>query len=485
MTLLPLVLVPLAGAAVSIPLRQKLPRLLVLLAVALVHLALTARLWWLPTVEPELGGYLGLDPLGLVFLSAVSVVFAAVTVYTVQFRRVTPPEAPSRVYLPCNAVLLAALTGLTLGRHMGLLWVLAGVSTLGVVPLLYLAKSDRALEATWKYVVICSVGVAFALLGIFFLGIAGTDPAGAAPSGLFLDELLAAARAGRLDPAWLRAGFALVLVGFGTKAGLAPMHTWKPDAYGEAPAPVAALMATAVCSCMLLCVLRAHQVCVAAGETRFAADVLVALGLVSVATGAAFVVSQRDLARLLAYSGVEHMGVMALGVGLGGVAVHGALLHMVGHSLVKGALFLGAGNVRLVLGPRTIAETTGLLRRLPVSGGVLLGGTLAALGLPPSALFASELTILRGALQTGQHVAAGLYLLLLGVVFVAVMSLVQGMVQGAPAQGDADPPLEAQAESPLLTLPALALLGLALALGLHVPAALTRAFDDAAGLLGG
>lgn len=482
MTLLLLILVPLAGIGAGFVLRKKLPRLLVIVAVAAVHLALTARLWWLPAVAPELGGYLGLDALGLVFLSAVSVVFAAIAVYTVQYRRVTPPENASRVYLPCNLLLLATLTALTLGRHMGLLWVLAGLSTLGLVPLMYLSRSDRALEATWKYVVICSVGVGFALLGIFFLGIAGTDPTGAAPSsGLFLDELLLRARAGRLDRAWLRAGFVLMLVGFGTKAGLSPMHTWKPDAYGEAPTPVAALMATAVCSCMLLCLLRAFQICVAAGQGPFASSLLVALGLLSVATGAAFVVAQGDFVRLLAYSGVEHMGVMALGVGIGGSAIYGAIFHMVGHTLIKGALFFTAGNVRLAYGTRSIAGTTGVLRRLPVSGALLFAGTFASLGFPPFSMFASELTILRGALDTGQYVAATLYLLLLGIVFVAIMSIVQEMVQGEPPEG-ARGPIK---ESLLLTLPAVALLGLALWLGLHVPPGLDRALDASAKLLGG
>ncbi|MBI3725169.1 hypothetical protein HY251_14645, partial [bacterium] len=337
MTLPLIILVPLVGAAFGFAIQSKNGRAALLLISATGHLALVGRLWFVEPQPPAFQGYASLDALGLLFLSIVSVVFAATSVYNVKYRRLTPPRT-SRVFLPMNLFLLAAMSLLCMSRHFGLMWVASGATTLTTAPLIFLHRGQRTLEATWKYLILCSVGVAFALLGVFFLAIAATDPSGASP-GLFLDDLIGRAREGKFAIPWLRTAFIFLLVGFGTKVGLAPMHTWKPDAYSEAPTPVATLMATALCNCAFLCVMRSYQVCVAAGEADFAGRLLVILGLVSIATGAAFVVAQADYKRLLAYSGVEHMGVMALGVGIGGKAVYGAMLHLVGHSLAKGLLF--------------------------------------------------------------------------------------------------------------------------------------------------
>jgi hydrogenase-4 component F len=480
MTLLSIVLVPLVAGLVGFGVHSKRGRHAVLLVSAALHLGLVLRLWSIDAPEPEMFGYLFLDPLALVFLTVVSVVFMATSVYNVRYRQLTPPRQ-SRIFLPCNLVLLAAMSLLTMARHFGVMWVASGATTLTTAPLIFLHRGQRTLEATWKYLILCSVGVAFALLGIFFIAIAATDPAGSAP-GLFVDDLVARAREGRFAVPWLRTAFVFLLVGFGTKAGLAPMHTWKPDAYSEAPAPVAALMATALCNSAFLCILRGYQVCVAAGEGDFAGRLLVVLGLVSIGTGAAFVVAQADLTRLLAYSGVEHMGVMALGVGVGGKAVYGAMLHLVGHSLAKGLLFFAAGNILLTYKTKTIGEVTGAIRRLPVTGVLLLAGFFATLGLPPFSIFLSELTILWGAIEARRYVAAGLYLAFLGIVFVAVISLVLKMVQGPDPRGAEARP---EPESALLTAPGLALMAAVLALGLYIPAGLDRAMSGAAGLLGG
>lgn len=480
MNLTLIIVLPLVAGVLGLAVRSKIGRAALLLGTAGTHLALVARLWLRPPPAPELEGYIFLDPLGLLFLSIVSVVFLATSIYNVKYRRVTLPRQ-SRVFLPCNLIILGAMSLLTMSRHFGLVWVASGATTLGAAPLIYLHRGQRTLEATWKYLILCSVGVAFALLGIFFVAIAATDPSGAAP-GLFFDDLIARAREGKLASAWLRTGFIFLLVGFGTKVGLAPMHTWKPDTYAEAPTPVATLMATALCNCAFLCVLRSYQICVAAGESDFAGRLLVVLGLVSIATGAAFVVAQADYKRLIAYSGVEHMGVMALGVGLGGKAVYGAMLHLVGHSLAKGLLFFAAGNILLAYKTKSIADVSGVIRRMPISGTLLLAGFFATLGFPPFSIFVSELTILGGALDARQHVAAGLYLLFLGIVFVAVMSLVLKMVQGPDPRGAEATP---EREPLLLTLPPLGLLLGVLALGLHIPPALDAALARAAALVGG
>jgi hydrogenase-4 component F len=477
--LLALVLVPLAGAVAGFLLSSRNARMAVLVACAFAHLGLVLHHWSSGASGAILGGWFSLDPLGLLFLAVVSVAFAATSVYEVSYRHLRPPRTSRTFLVPLELVLLATMTLLAMTRHLGFLWVTSGAMTLAVSPLIYLQRDQRTLEAAWKYLILCSVGVALALLGIFLLAIAATDPSGA-PRGFILDDLLVRAREHRLALPWLRTAFIFMLVGFGTKVGLAPMHTWKPDTYSEAPTPVAALMATAMCNCAFLCVLRGYQVCVAAGEGEFAGRLLVVLGLVSIATATAFVVGQADAKRLLAYSGVEHMGVLALGVGAGGKAVYGAMLHLVGHSFAKAALFFAVGNMAFAYQTRSIPLVSGAFRRVPVSGVLLMAGFLATLGFPPFSIFVSELTILRGALEGHHDVAAALYLALLATVSVAVLALVQGMVQGEAPQGPAAP------REPLaLTAPGIVLLLATFAIGLHVPAALDDALLEAARLLGG
>jgi hydrogenase-4 component F len=478
--LLALVLLPLVLGLVAFGIRSKLGRSMALVAGAVGHAALVAVIFVERSSPTALAGYLALDDLGRLFLAVVSLLFLACAVYTVKYRRVAPPRT-SRVYVPLNLLLLAMMTVQASAQHLGILWVASGLTTLGAAPLIYLHKGGHALEATWKYILICSVGIAIALLGIFCMAIAETRP-GAEAQGLFLSDVVTMARDGQLSLPWLRMGFLCLLVGFGTKMGLAPMHTWKPDTYAEAPTPVGALMATAICNCAFLCVLRGWQICAEAGEQAFAARLMLALGVVSIATGAVFVVGQADMKRLLAYSGIEHMGICAIGVGIGGIAAYGAMLHMVAHSLCKGLLFFAAGNVELNYKTRTVAHVTGLLRSMPVSGALVLLGFFATLGFPPFAMFSSELTIVRGAIDGGAEVVAAVLLAGLGAVFMAVIAIVCGMAYGADPRGAEAAPLR---ESRLLTWPAIALLGLALWVGIAMPAPLDRALVDAAVALRG
>ena len=249
-------------------------------------------------------------------------------------------------------VFLAMTSLLALAQHLGLLWVAMEATTLATAPLLYFNRTARSLEATWKYLMIGSVGIAIALLGSLFLAYSA-HVGGAEPSLLF-DDLLAGA--GTFSRPWLRASFVLLLVGYGTKMGLAPLHTWKPDAYGEASGIVGALLAGGMTNCAFLALLRVYRVVNAAGEGDFARELLVFMGLLSIALAAVFVVRQRDIKRMLAYSSVEHVGILVLGIGLGGIGVFGALLHAINNGLTKGILFLSAGNIHRAYGSKNIDE---------------------------------------------------------------------------------------------------------------------------------
>ena len=202
-----------------------------------------------------------------------------------------------------------------------------------------------------------------------------------------------------LDKSWLEAAFILLLVGYGTKMGLAPMHTWKPDAYGEAPGVVGALLAGVVTNCAFLALLRIHHICQAAGESPYTGRLMIFIGLLSMAVAAVFMVGQRDIKRMLAYSSVEHMGILVIGAGIGGPAMFGALLHMINNGMTKGVLFLSAGNIHRAYGSKTTDEVRGAMSVLPLSGTLFLLGFFAITGSPPFGPFVSEFTILNGALD--------------------------------------------------------------------------------------
>jgi hydrogenase-4 component F len=355
-----------------------------------------------------------------------------------------------------------------------MLWVGMEATTLSVAPLVFLRRDRRSLEATWKYLVVSSVGIALALLGTFFLASAQ----GSAGRPLVLPDLIAHAR--ELHPAWLRAAFLFLLVGFGTKMGLAPMHTWKPDTYGEAPSLVGGLMAGALTSCAFLGIARVTEVVAAAGLGSFAQPVLLAFGLVSLVVAATFIIGQGDVKRLLAYSSVEHMGLLVLGLGLGGVGTYGSVLHLVNNGLAKGWVFLVTGNIVLATGSATAARNRGLVRTLPASTALLVLGLFAVTGSPPFGLFLSEFTILRAAIDGGHPWIAAVMLVTLAIIFVGMAALVLGMALGEPAPGTVR-----VRESPWLVVGPVGLAAIVLMLGVYIPGPLQDALTRAAIALGG
>ncbi len=476
MRLLALCLLPVLAAAITgaVPSpRVGRWRAAVLVGTAAAHLAITATLWGLP-VQSAANGWLRDDALGLITLSLVSVLFFATAIYTVGYLQRATPRG-GRVFVSGLLGFLAAMTVVSLSQHLAMLWVGLEATTFAVAPLIFHRHDRRSLEAVWKYLVISSVGIALALLGTFFLASAQRGVPG---DPLILGDLVGHAR--ELQPAWLRAAFVFLVVGFGTKMGLAPMHTWKPDTYGEAPALVGGLMAGALTSCAFLGVARITQVAMAAGLGAFVQPILLGFGLLSLATAAAFVIGQGDLKRLLAYSSVEHMGLLVLGLGLGGVGAYGTVLHMVNNGLAKGWLFLVAGNVVLATGSSAAAGHRGLIRTLPVSGVLLVAGLFAVTGSPPFGLFLSEFTILRAAVSGGHLWIAVATLLLLAAIFVGMAVLILKMALGEP-----DPGVPVVRESPWLVAGPIALAAVVLMLGLYIPAPLQRALVHAAAALGG
>jgi hydrogenase-4 component F len=464
----------LAALAFGMPWARQRPR--VLLLGAAVHAGTVAWTWAAPPA-PLLGGWLAVDAAGQLVLVLVTTLFLVCAVFAQGYleRR---QDRDNRAFVAGLLVLLGSTSAVALAQHLGLLWVAIEITTLATAPLIYFNHNERALEAAWKYLVVCSVGIAMALLGTFLLALASAGPGG--PRSLLLADLLAAGPS--LARPWVRVAFVFLLAGYGTKLGLAPFHAWKPDAYGEAPGLLGALLSGGVTSVAFLALMRVLQVCLAAGEGAFARQALVAMGLVSIGLATVFLIRQRDLKRMLAYSSVEHMGILALGVGLGGVAATGAWFHLLYNGLTKGVLFLAAGNIHRAFGSKDVTRLRGAARVLPVSGPVFLAAFLAITGSPPFAPFFSEFAILDGAVRVGAWGPAAVYLLGLAVIFVGMGATVLRVVQGAPPD-DLEP--TAFGDSLLTAGPPLALLLLVLALGLWVPAPLKTMVEAAAALVGG
>ncbi|HNU81894.1 MAG TPA: proton-conducting transporter membrane subunit [Thermoanaerobaculia bacterium] len=474
--LLPLpVVVPLALAvAVYLtPSRLWRPRLLALGAA--IHLLLVGLALRAPAGSG--GDWLRLDAPGRLLLLLVSVLFLVCAVYAVGYLE-QRPERENRRFTACMLAVLGAMSLVAYAQHLGLLWVGIEATTLASAPLVYFNRSARSIEATWKYLLISSVGIALALLGSFFVGYAAL--LGGGEASLLFPDLLA--RAGELSRPWLRTGFALLLVGYGTKMGLAPMHTWKPDAYGEAPGVVGAVLAGGLTSCAFLALLRFTQLTAAAGEGIYANRLLIAIGLLSMAVAGALLLGQRDLKRMLAYSSVEQMGILALAAGLGAAATFAALLHLVLNAFGKAGLFLAAGNLHRAFGGKTTGEIRGALRRLPYSGTVFLFGLFAITGSPPFGLFVSKLLIVQVALAAGRGWLAALFVALLLLVFAGMGTTTFAALQGRPTAYARQSAYRDRARG---YLPPLLLVALVLLLGLHLPASLRGLLAEAAAALGG
>ncbi|MCX5682030.1 MAG: proton-conducting transporter membrane subunit, partial [Candidatus Omnitrophica bacterium] len=321
------------------------------------------------------------------FLGITSLLFCAASFYAVCYLKKSSAKfkedhqegffarnAPEAVFTGCLLFFLASMTLVIVSQNLGILWVAMEATTLVSAPLIYFHRHERSLEATWKYLLICSVGIALALLGNLFLAVA-------APKGnvsLLVKDLVG--QGALLNTPWLKAAFLFLFVGYGTKMGLAPFHTWLPDAHSEAPSVVSALLSGALLNCAFLCILRGYQVCIAAGLTNFCRELFVLFGLLSMIFAAIFILGQRDYKRMLAYSSVEHMGILSFGVGLGGMAVWGAMFHAINHSLTKAGLFFIAGNILSVYKTKLAADVHGVLKVLRASGILWLIGFLAITG---------------------------------------------------------------------------------------------------------
>jgi hydrogenase-4 component F len=333
-----------------------------------------------------------------------------------------------------------AMLLVSVSNNLGILWIAVELTTLVSVFLVAFHNRDTSLEAAWKFLVLGSLGLAFALLGTVLIFASGRGLMGEGMGGLNWTNFMA--EAGRLHPLTLKLAVVFALVGYGTKAGLAPMHTWKPDAYREAPSPAGVLMAVGMLNGALYCLLRIHLIAKAALGPGFSGGLLLALGLLSVAVATPFILIQWNLKRLLAYSSIEHVGIMAVGLGLGvEAATFGAFLHMTYHTLAKPLSFFSAGTLAQLHGSSDFDEIVpGTLGRTPVASVLFLLAAVILTGSPPFGLFFSEMTILRAGFA-GPHVwAVAFFLACLVLLFCGFFYQAGRLVLGEPSVAPARSP---------------------------------------------
>ncbi|MFA6378893.1 MAG: proton-conducting transporter membrane subunit [Candidatus Omnitrophota bacterium] len=463
------VAIPFVGALAALFPVRKMFRLWLLCAVSFLHVLIVASFWThLP--PSEFSGYLVLDSIGLLLLSVTSFLFLSVSIFMVGYFK--HEQRRNRIFVTCLLFLLSMMTLVSVSYHMGLLWVAVETTTLLSAPLISFHRNRESLEATWKYLLVCSVGIALALMGTFFLAIAAHDL-----NTLFLPMILSGASS--LSVNWLKLSIIFLLVGYGCKMGLAPMHSWKPEAYGQSTGMVAVLMAGGLTQCSFLALIRVSQICFKTGLSDFLTSIFLFMGVLSLVVPAVFILSEKNIKRSFAYSSIEHMGILILGLGLGPVGIFGALFHMINNALAKVVMFLTAGSVAQKYGLSRGNDVQGVIHVYPVTGVFLIIALLSGTGMFPFATFHSELMILNAAVISKHYALVGIAVICLGLMFIGIAKNVLGLVYGDPTK-----PVLAKKEDFFMNVVIAAAAVALVVFGLWMPTPLSKVIHEAVVLIG-
>ncbi len=429
-------------------------------------------------------GLLGCDAVALVFVLLVALLFLAVSLYTLGWmpRELAHGGIRERhlsAYYALVHAFVATMLFTVLADNLGVLWIAMEGTTITSAVLVGFHGHRYGLEAAWKYIIVTTIGISFGLFGTVLFYAAAAHARGGAPGAMSYTAI--AAVASRLDPGIVRIGFIFVLIGYGTKAGLAPMHMWLPDAHSQSPSPVSALLSGALIKCALFGIVRFHTIARGACGDALSGGLLVFFGLVSVIVATPFILAQRDFKRLLGYHSVEHVGIVALGLGFGGrIGTYGALLHVVNHGVTKALAFFVSGDAIARYRTRNMHAIRGYLRVAPVAGTLLVCGALSLAGVPPFSIFVSELMVVRAGLAGGHWVGVGLFLLVVVVIFAGLVHHVGAMAFGTPPEAADRAP---ESRAPLLAMCVLA--AVMLLLGVTIAPALDALLSRATEIVGG
>jgi hydrogenase-4 component F len=432
------------------------------------------------------GHYLRVDALSAVFLLATAFVYAATAAYSVGYLTDGDEGRYSRYfYLGVNAFAWSMLCAPAV-NGLALLWIAVEITTVVSALLVAMDGTDTSTEAAWKYILLASSGLGIALLATIVMYYAGAQVLGQSYD-LAFDPLLRSASHLRGTP--VRLSFVLAVVGYGTKVGLFPVHTWLPDAHSEAPTPVSALLSGSLLAVSFYAVLRYYQIAEAALDPVFPRDVLLVFGVLSLLLAALYLIEQVDVKRMLAYSSVEHMGILAIGVSFGApIAFAGVLLHVLAHAAAKGNAFMGAGVLVRKFGTKELRHIRAGINVLPWSGPLFVVAVLALSAMPPFGLFRSEFQIVSGGFDSAHHAASAILIVLVTLAFLGLAAATTRMLFHADAAAATDPAAVAVvAGEPSVWMVAPVVVGVValVVLGVHPPAELVHLLTRGAAELGG
>ncbi len=490
MTLILLLVIPLllSGLCLVLPERRWMERATVVGAACILTLAVVIAVQvGIAGHTAGLMNWLYADALSSVILLVIAFVSFTAGLYSIGYLREDMREQDVtrgvglrqlRRYYVLFHLFVFSMLMVPVSNSLGILWIAIEGTTLASLFLVSFYGTGESLEAAWKYVIVGSVGIALALFGTILAYYSAVQVLGASYD---LNWSVLAPVAARLNPSVMRLSFLFIVVGFGTKAGLAPMHTWLPDAHSEAPSSISALLSGVLLNCAMYGILRYYSLAVPSIGRGYPTALLMGFGLLSLLVAALLIMRQRDYKRLLAYSSVEHMGIIAIGVAFGGaLGFYGALLQVLNHAVTKSLMFFASGQVLLKYETKRINRVSGVIKVMPVTGTMLLVGALALTGSPPFSVFISEFSILSAGFQQGYMVPAIVMFVLIALIFVGVLFAVNHMVFGK-VQMALKP-----GEISLMCLLAMGLsLALIVILGVFIPLPLSNLLHQAAAVLGG
>ena len=428
-------------------------------------------------------GIFYLDSLSAIIIITISLVGFLTSLYSVNYmssqydKLIVDEKRLVRYYQGFNMFLFTMLL-VPVSNNLGIMWIAIEATTLVSVLLIMLYSKQGSIEASWKYLLIATVGLSLALFGIIFFYYANSvNNSFNSIHGMNWTNMME--NASYFDPNIVKFAFIFILVGFGTKAGLAPMHTWLPDAHSEAPSPISALLSGVLLNCAFYGLLRFHIISSHSIGPEFSNTLLIILGIISLGIAAASIYFQKDVKRMLAFSSVEHMGIISVSMGFGVfLGIYGALLHVINHAVVKSLLFFSSGSISQKYQTKSIVDTSGIIKTMPVTGFMFLIGGLAIIGMPPFNIFMSEFLMLSSGFSSKNFLASALVILFLVIIFASFGKYLLRMVFGNPKLE-----IEKGDLGKLSVLPMVILVSIIFIMGIYVPQPLQTLIEDASKII--
>ncbi|SMH70955.1 hydrogenase 4 subunit F [Candidatus Nitrosotalea okcheonensis] len=486
LTIVFLLLTPLVGGIIVTIFRKK--RIIEIVTICSASLILIQVFFILYTIINEktlsaFGNAFYIDSFGAVILLPISIVGFVSVLYSKNYMGrqydigLVDDKHIVRYYQGLSIFLLSMLI-VPITNNLGVMWVTVEATTLISVLLIMLYFKENAIEAAWKYLIIATVGLSFALIGTVFFYYANIN-AGSSEDAMNWTGMVRNSKL--FDPNLVKIAFVFILVGYGTKAGLAPMHTWLPDAHSEAPTPVSALLSGVLLNCALYGIIRFHIVSSGTLGPAFSNQLLIILAVVSIGIAAASIYFQKDMKRMLAYSSVEHMGIVSLGIGFGGIfGIYGAILQIINHAIAKPLMFFASGMVSQKYETKVMSKIKGIIKVMPITGALFLIGGFALVGMPPFNIFLSEFLVLSSGFQSGQFLVTILVIAFLVITFAVFLRHLIKMIFGNPVLG-----MKKDDMGKLAIIPMMILASLVIIFGFYIPEQLQTLVHNASSIING